>query len=226
MTNFHPDEQWLSEYVAGTLADSQALCVSTHLAFCNQCKKETTEMTLFCAALFNNQQTDGASSPTALQQILSDIDINTGNSHTDHDTQPTSSNEDSNQLPKVIQKLIPGEAGNLRWRKIGSKISIAKLDNLGDKREITLHKLQPGSSVSDHDHRGREVTVVLHGSFSDDEGQYYPGDFLVREPGETHQPKVNNNEECLCLAVCDAPVKFTGLFTRLLNPLIAYKHNN
>lgn len=224
MTNYHPDGQWLSEYVAGTLADSQALCIATHLSYCSECKNTIAEMTHLGGAMFDAQQTPDNVSPAALQQILSDID----NKPTDTpDALHSNSASDSEEyFPRAIKKMIPNGTSELSWRKIGSKISIARLDNLGDKREITLHKLQPGSSVSDHDHRGREITVVLRGSFSDDDGQYIPGDFLVRDPGETHQPRANNNEECLCLAVCDAPVKFTGMFTRLLNPLLALQHRN
>lgn len=225
MTNFHPDAQWLSEYVAGTLADSQALCVATHLTYCSQCKQDTAVMTQFGAALFDSEPTDSLTETNTLQQVWSGIDSKISTSTLDNQPIPDHA-VTGNQLPPVIRKLVPNGTNTLRWRKIGSKISIAKLNNLGDKREITLHKLQPGSSVSDHDHRGREITVVLRGSFSDADGNYNPGDFLVREPGETHQPIVNNDEECLCLAVCDAPVKFTGRFTRLLNPLVAFQHKH
>ncbi|MEM7258898.1 MAG: cupin domain-containing protein, partial [Pseudomonadota bacterium] len=70
------------------------------------------------------------------------------------------------------------------------------------------------------------ITVVLCGSFSDQDGVYKAGDFIVRQPGETHRPMVTEDEECICLSVCDAPVKFTGVFTRLLNPLVAYQHKH
>lgn len=226
MTNFHPDAQWLSEYVAGTLADSEALCVSTHLTYCEQCRKETADLMHFGATLFDHQQGTDDTLDTALQQALSDIDSKAPDSldqHSPDDAPMPAATDEHKQLPHVIRKLINKNANELSWRKIGNKISMARLNDLGDEKEITLHKLQPGSSVSEHDHHGREITVVLDGSFSDDDGQYFPGDFLIREPGETHHPKAN--EECLCLAVCDAPVKFTGLFARLLNPLVAFQHN-
>lgn len=233
MTHYHPDSQWLSEYAAGTLTDSQALCISAHLAYCEHCKQQTTELTEIGAMLFYGQPS-ADTSPDALHSVLKQIQAQTpATAQTSPQTasipqtQLTSGDaEDYANLPAAVQKLVPGGFSNLRWQKIGSLISIAKLNNLGDERNVSLHKLQPGGSVSNHDHRGREITVVLRGSFSDQDGQYFPGDFLIREPGETHRPSASNNEECLCLAVCDAPVKFTGMFARLLNPLMAYQHKH
>lgn len=226
MTNFHPDTKWLSEYAAGTLPDSQALCVSTHVAYCQKCKQEVSELTQLGALVFNTQSNDSESAPQLLQNILSHINKNP--SQTDATSQQTSSQPVTGhtELPSAIKTLIPEGTDNLPWKKIGPRISIAKLNNLGDTRSVALHKLQPGSTVSDHDHHGLEITVVLDGSFSDKDGQYFPGDFLVREAGEVHSPCASNDEECLCLTVCDAPVRFTGFFTRLLNPLLAYQHKH
>ena len=224
MTNFHPDDHTLSEYVAGTLAESQALCVATHLAHCDECKRTTNEMTQLGAAYFSKPLTTCETSDDLLQKILTSIDSRKELLDWTDTLVAPGIEDDSPQFPHALSKLIPEDLNDLRWRRLGNKHSIAKLDNLGDQREITLHKLQPGRSVSSHDHNGCEITVVLRGSFSDEDGEYWPGDFLVRNPGEVHQPVVNSNQVCLCLAVCDAPIKLTGLLTRLFNPLIAFQH--
>ena len=127
-------------------------------------------------------------------------------------------------FPVSIRKLIPQGTGELDWKNLGPRLSVAKLRRLDPAREIALHRLQPGGVVSDHDHGGCEITVVLSGSFSDLSGQYHPGDFLVRNPGETHRPTASEDGPCVCLAVFDAPVKFTGVLTRFLNPLVAIQH--
>ena len=120
--------------------------------------------------------------------------------------------------------LAPNGLDALKWKSFGKNLSIVDIDRVDEKREVALHRLAPGGAVAHHDHHGREITVVLTGSFSDRDGQYYPGDFIVKEPGEQHKPMASENSACVCLSVTDAPVKFTGMLTRLLNPVVAYRH--
>ena len=71
-----------------------------------------------------------------------------------------------------------------------------------------------------HGHAGSEITVVLQGSFSDQDGRYAQGDFLVRGPGDEHRPVAAADSDCLCLAVLDAPIRLGGLLGRLANPFL------
>jgi len=61
----------------------------------------------------------------------------------------------------------------------------------------------------------------LTGSFSDEEGVYHPGDFLVKEPGNIHRPFAARNQECICLSVLEAPIRLTGM-KRVLNPFLSF----
>ena len=44
MANHHPNEELLMAYSASSLPISQALCVSTHLEFCEQCRSHTQKL--------------------------------------------------------------------------------------------------------------------------------------------------------------------------------------
>ena len=139
-------------------------------------------------------------------------------------------------LPTCVQKLLPGNSDSnpnsnsdnnpdsnlekLNWKKLGRSLSVTQLACGDTKREVALHRLRPGRGVANHDHRGQEVTVVLRGSFSDQQGLYLPGDFLVMQAGQAHQPIASGDMECICLSVVDAPIKFTGPLNRLLNPFL------
>ena len=83
-----------------------------------------------------------------------------------------------------------------------------------------MQRICAGGTTPEHDHRGTEMTVVLEGSFSDEKGIYREGDFLLKEPGDVHQPVSARNQDCLCLSVQEAPVKLTGLWGKVLNPFI------
>jgi len=51
------------------------------------------------------------------------------------------------------------------------------------------------------------MTLVLEGGFSDAAGSYDVGDFIYRGPGDVHAPTALQSQDCICLAVIDAPLK-------------------
>lgn len=236
MSHFHPDIHWLTDYAAGNLPMSQALCISAHLSFCSQCRKQVEQLNSLGGMMLNSPI---ANSPTSEAELpLSDVEISdslrsqmldlisndqstTGSATL---TAVASANDEpsntESDLPRCLNKLIPNGTNQLHWQKLGTAVSVARLAAGDTQREVALHKIKAGGRVGNHDHKGREVTVVLTGSFSDQQGQYLPGDFLVKEPGEAHQPIASEDAECICLSVLEAPVKFTGPIARLVNPFL------
>ena len=71
-----------------------------------------------------------------------------------------------------------------------------------------------------HTHRGTELTLVLDGSFSDEEGVYLEGDFIARDAGQEHTPTASRSADCVCIGVLDAPIRFTRWNYRPLNPFL------
>ena len=64
------------------------------------------------------------------------------------------------------------------------------------------------------------MTLVLQGGFSDADGDYNAGDFIYRSLNEAHSPRAFADEDCICLAVLDAPLRFTGWKYRWMNPFL------
>jgi putative transcriptional regulator len=62
-----------------------------------------------------------------------------------------------------------------------------------------------------------EMTLLLAGGFSDETGHYLRGDVALADPSVDHRPVADPGEDCLCLAVTDAPLRLTGRFGRYLN---------
>ena len=83
-----------------------------------------------------------------------------------------------------------------------------------------MYRIKTGGRIPAHKHQGQELTVVLHGGFSDHKGIYLPGDFVFNEAGDGHAPVVAEDEACICLIALSAPVQFTGIVRRLLNPFL------
>jgi putative transcriptional regulator len=63
-----------------------------------------------------------------------------------------------------------------------------------------------------------EYTVVLKGSFSDERAVYREGDFLLRQPGDVHQPMGAQNGECICLSALAAPINLSNPLGFLMKP--------
>ena len=62
--------------------------------------------------------------------------------------------------------------------------------------------------------------MILEGSFSDESGLYRQGDFMVKDASDQHTPVATQDRECICLAVTEGPIQFTGFFSRMINPLL------
>ncbi|MGH1439722.1 MAG: ChrR family anti-sigma-E factor [Cellvibrionaceae bacterium] len=219
----HPSENLLAEFAAGTLPLAQAVAVKAHLHFCSECQQAVKKMESYGGSMLERLEPQ----PTmagSFDQLMNTIDKTSEAqlATTVKATQPIlnkSENQDSHaDLPRLVRKLIKQRP--LKWKRVNRSLKTAPL-TVGQKQyQVSLQKIEAGNTAPEHDHRGTEITVVLEGSFSDKQGIYQKGDFLIKEPGDIHQPISARNQHCLCLSVEEAPVKLTGLWGRILNPFI------
>ena len=122
--------------------------------------------------------------------------------------------------PGLLDRLINGNYADLVWKRVTQSLSISYLKTGDPNHEFALYRIAEGGRIPEHTHGGSEMTLVLRGGFADESGEYHPGDFLVREGWDKHTPVALEGEECICLAVLDAPLRFTRLRHRWLNPLL------
>jgi putative transcriptional regulator len=115
---------------------------------------------------------------------------------------------------------MSGDLTDLVWKKITSTLRISYLKTGDPNYEFALYHIKAGGRIPEHTHRGSEMTLVLEGGFSDADGSYHQGDFLLRQPSDVHAPTAVQSEDCICLAVLDAPLKFTGWKYRWMNPFL------
>ncbi len=228
MITHHPDDNLLTEYSSGSLANALGVIVCAHLQTCPHCRKRVEQLNKLGAAILN-QSVAEAVQPESFEQLMARIrSASTENSliekssslealHPVYAKDPLLKN-----VPKVIAKLLPRD-GKLKWERVSGALTTARLKAGQSQYEVAFQRISSGGRVVEHDHRGLEVTMVLCGSFSDEDGVYNQGDFLVRNPGEVHRPTATQNQDCLCISVVEAPVKVTGLFGKLVNPFLSFK---
>ena len=100
------------------------------------------------------------------------------------------------------------------WSLAGPGIKRLPL-GVGAKARAEIIRLEAGVKVPWHSHKGQELTLCIHGEFSDSRATYGPGDFSISDPSIRHQPLAYTNGPAYALAVTDAGLKFEGLLGAL-----------
>jgi len=212
MANYHPDTRLLNEYSSGTLPLAQSVCVSLHLNYCEQCRRSHQRLQHLGSALFEEM---------APQQVDDSL-LRTVMSRLDEEPQPLSyqSKPAEDAPPPLIQRLMRGDYEDLGWEKVTSDVRISRLRTGDADNEFALYHIRAGASIPKHTHKGTELTLVLEGGFSDDEGHYEVGDFVMRDAEQQHSPTATQDRDCICIGVLDAPIKFTDWKYRMVNPFL------
>ena len=214
MVTRHPDTDYLMDYATGSLSIAPCITVTTHLQFCDECRNRVDAFAQIGGELLDD------SPAVALSDDLLDKVLDCLNQSISLQSPPALTKDQAvAELPGYVQNLLP--EGELKWRFLSPSVKVAAI-GVGETRyELALHRLKAGGNAPTHDHQGVEITVCLVGSFSDENGVYHPGDFIVRKPGDIHRPQATRHAECICLSVLEAPIRLTGI-RQLLNPFLSF----
>lgn len=213
MICYHPEHEMLLDYASGSLEEEPSLVVAAHLAFCELCRDEVRSLESLGGTLLE-EAGDAEMEAGALDSVLDRLDAPAAE---DHDV---ASGITDPILPGPIARYVGTGLDGLRWRRVGPRVEEALLATTNAKFKTSLLRIKPGTAIPSHTHGGREYTLVLKGGIVDDERHYRCGDLMLADSDHEHRPVAAEDEECICLAVLDAPVRFTGFFTRLLNPFL------
>ena len=213
MAKYHPELDLLTEYAAGNLALAQSACVSAHLNYCEACQKTVEQLQNVGASLFEVQSPITVGEDV-LNSVLARLD----------DAPPLRYRQEDTAVdggtPAILQRLMRGDFSDLSWKKVTKALSVSYLKTGDPNFEFALLHIKAGGKIPEHSHRGSEMTLILEGGFSDGDGVYHKGDFLFRDADHSHAPTALQSEDCICLAVLDAPLKFTGWKHRWMNPFV------
>jgi putative transcriptional regulator len=205
----HPSEERLLDYASGASPEPVALLVATHLALCPGCRRAIAELEAVGGALLEELPPEPVNDDS-FARLLARLDRPAP-------AVPAVSSGDP-ILPQPLRDYI-GSLDRVAWRRFGPVYEVRLLTGF-DRLTTRLVRIRPGSVMPRHTHAGSELSLVLQGGFSDVTGHYRRGDVAEADREVDHRPVVDADEECLCLAVTDAPVRLTGRLGRLLNPFI------
>lgn len=216
----HFDDATLISFSSGSLSAGMALLVASHIDICPDCAGRVAQVRAMGGAMLNDIEPVSVAQDS-LSSVLALLDEpeNAPQSMSQQLIQDQQIRDNANGLPRPLWLELGHDLEELNWRKIGVGVQQydLKLEGPGSAR---LLRLQPGVSVPHHTHRGNELTLILKGSYSDELGRFAAGDVADVDTEVKHQPIVDTGEECICLIATDAPLKFTGLMGRLVQPFI------
>lgn len=229
LVKYHPDTRFLTDYAAGSLPESQAMCVAAHLHYCPSCRSHIRDLTEVGTALFM-EQSPAEVSAGSFEQVMAKLaqaekstvpeTAVAANESPASDAKQEKVDTETAELPRAIRKMTRGSLENLNWRNLGKTFRYSTIRTGDTQRESSLLEIKAGGEIPRHHHGGDEITVVLKGSFSDQEDRYHVGDYIVRTRGETHTPVASQDEDCLCLTTLDSPIVMNNWFYRMLMPFL------
>lgn len=194
-------------YAAGTLPEAFNLIVAAHVSLCDTCRAHAESYDALGGEILDDDCSI-AVSDDSLADTLALIDGGVVES-----VAPSSYNA-SSVLPGPIQSYVGGDLDSVHWKPVGMGVKQAILPT-SKEASARLLMIPAGTAMPDHGHHGTEMTMVLKGAFQDDDEYFARGDVEIADSDLHHTPVADIHEECVCLAVTDAPLQFDKLLPKI-----------
>ncbi len=211
----HIPSDMLVAYAAGSLAEGWSLAVATHLSLCAPCRAELAEASALGGAMLEAAE-PVALSNMSLTEALARIDA--------VPVEPRRARpvRTDTVIPEPLLSYVGGDVDQLGWKKIGSSGFQLPIQTGDRETSVRLLRIRAGQPVPEHGHRGPELTLVLAGSLVDGDTRFVRGEVEMADEEIEHEPRAGEGEDCICLAVTDAPLRFSSLMVRLAQPFLKF----
>ena len=210
---FHLGDDILLKYAAGTLDEASGLLVATHLALCPHCRARNRAADALGGVLLDSLE--AAPMPaSAMDAVLARL-----RDEPPPESAPPAPDTTNPVIPDPLRSYLGGDLDSLHWRMVAPRVHQIQIETADHRSKARLLRFHSGSTVPTHGHNGRELTLVLAGSLCDRDTVLRRGDIAETDERTEHQPYAGPGEDCVCLAVTDAPLRFKSMFARLLQPM-------
>ena len=206
---YHPKHETLLNFAAGNLSPAYISAIDVHTKFCSGCASLASQFEQLGGVSIENQ--NNQSVDTSFNQLMEKILA----------SKPVTQEQASSvaQIDHIMRYATlhsrHSKLKNDKWIKVARGISDQKIYCNDRKYRTRLIRINAGTKIPTHTHQGQEITVVIKGSFSDTYGSYKAGDYLVRDGSYQHAPYADS--DCICYAITDAPLHYTGFFGPVIN---------
>ena len=215
----HLDDATVMRFASGDLDEAFSVVVAAHLAMCSECRSAVRTAEQAGGNLLEAGEKVELSNG-AFDRMMRKLDESSDRISVSSTEQPNPAREASD-VPLPLQRFIGPSLQGISWKRLvpGVRKHAIQLST-GTSSSLYMLSIAPGKSVPEHGHAGAEMTLVLSGAYRDELGRFGPGDIADLDEHLEHQPKVEAGEPCICLVATEAPTRFKGFFSRLLQPLV------
>jgi putative transcriptional regulator len=205
----HLNDAMLMGYSAGTLPEAFNLMVAAHLSLCDECRARSESFDAVGGEILDHTEVHDVaplrgSSFEATMALIEGGPVD----------EPAAPEMPDAVLPKPLRDYVGGDIEAIRWKSIGMGVKQAILPT-SKSATARLLLIPAGMAMPDHGHHGTEMTMVLKGAFQDEDGYFARGDVEIADSDLHHTPVADIHEDCICLAVTDAPLQFDGLIPKI-----------
>jgi len=211
----HLGDEVLLDYASGSAGEALSLICAVHLTQCPRCRASLSRHEALGGALLDTMP-PAEIAPDACERALAGIDLPA------QPIPPARASSPDGTVPAPLRAYLQGGLDDLPWRRLLPGFHEYRLPMAHPTITARLLRLRPGRSLPRHTHRGSEATCVIQGAYADRLGHYAEGDVAFAGADVEHQPTAMAGPDCICLVVSDAPLRLTGTFGRLLNPLLRF----
>ena len=205
-------DEWLVSHAAGAVSKARSLLIASHVAYHDDLQETLADAEAIGGALLDSTA-DADVSPAVLDQVLSRLDEVASAAR-------SSAPARAGSIPEPLFDYLGCDLDDLKWRFMGPGMSNARLWNGPNDERLWLLRARGGVRVPEHGHNGDEWTLILKGSYQTEFGHFGVGDIDVADESITHQPVIDEDEECICLVMTHGPIRFKSPLARLAQPFI------
>ncbi|WP_415919361.1 ChrR family anti-sigma-E factor [Tateyamaria sp. SN6-1] len=209
----HLTDAMLMAYAAGNLPEAFNLMVASHISLCDECRARMAGFDAVGGEMLDQQASNAVTMDAG--SLAATMSLIAGGSP-DAITMPRAK---GSILPGPLQDYVGGDVNSIKWRSVGMGVKQAILPTSKDASARLLY-IPAGAAMPDHGHHGTEMTMVLQGAFQDEDDYFARGDVEVADSDTHHTPVADIHEDCICLAVTDAPLQFQGILPKIAQRII------
>jgi len=214
-----PIELLFMNYAAGRVTQEESLIVAAAVALNTEARRKVEQFEAMGASLMCAEEPAEVST-SCMEAVMARIAQ--GSPIEPVPDVPAPLPPDGLNVPQIVYAMIHSVCASkaATWQPAGRNTAIIDLEMRQREpalQRLRLLKIAPGQATPRHRHIGKEITLVLHGSYTDGIGRYVKGDIiLIHDARIEHQPTAEE-EGCVCLTLTEAPLKFLHPFARMAN---------
>lgn len=204
-------DEFASAYASGRAPAALRLLLETHSAL-NPHQVDDLAVADAFAGTRLETEAPAALNDDALERAFAAIDASSVGStaHADAARSAGRSLQELLDLPEPVRDVALDALERDGWAFAGPGVRRLSLIDDGETK-AELYRIEAGTKVALHSHKGREITLVLRGAFHDRGRLVTRGQVSVADDSVEHRPQATKDMDCFALAVTDAPLQLSGL---------------